>query len=280
MFSILRRNLAFTFLIVLVLGALGFVVARVGFRRNHIVTPTNPRSRFVPSQARSARKGHLVRNLALQPEALRLSRLLGQRFASERFEQSSLIGVLSIGGEQETAQTIRSQTSDGEMVQIALAGTQTLFTWDGKEGAKSSQARATGADRDLIERLVFDSPDQFVLAQLRGAGYYTVARNVRGDESSEKRVSTLWNIIRVDDPQTDEAKRPLSRWRLYYVNVATGLIDRIISEVQGQRITAALTWTSIQGEKVPLQITWTRDRQTLMQYQLTNFVHEDTKGAK
>jgi len=276
---ILRRNLALSLLIILAFGVLGLVAARVELRRN-AVTPTNPRPTFMPSQGKSARNTNPVRNLALQPEALRLSRLLGQRFASEKFEQSNLIGVLSMGGEQKTVQTTRSQTGDGETVQIALAGTQTRFTWDGKEGPKSSEALATDGDRDLIERLVFDSPDQFVLAQLRGASYYTVARNVRATESSEKSGGALWNVIRVDDPQTNEAKRPLSRWRLYYINAITGLIDRIVSENGGQRITATLNWSDVQGEKVPSQIIWTRDGETFMQYQLTSFAHADTKGAK
>ena len=127
-------------------------------------------------------------------------------------------------------------------------------------------------NRELIERLVFDSPDQFVLMQLRGASYYTVARSVRPADATDGYNGPLWTIVRVDDSQRDEAKTATSRWRLYYINTATGLIDRIESEVDGQRIVAEISsWTEQNGEKLPAQIVWTRDGQALMQYTLTNF---------
>jgi hypothetical protein len=130
----------------------------------------------------------------------------------------------------------------------------------------------------LIERLVFDSPDQFVLAQLRGARYFTVSRGVRPAEAGDGYSGPLWNIVRVDDRETDQSKPAESRWRLYYLNTNNGLIDRIVSEVNGQQIIAELSWTESNGEKVPSQITWTRQGQVIMQYSLTNFSHADQGG--
>jgi hypothetical protein len=167
-------------------------------------------------------------------------------------------------------QTARTQTEKGEQVSITFPGSSSSLTWDAVEGAVSSSSPASGSDRELIERLVFDSPDQFVLAQLRGASYYTVARNVRPAGASDKYSGPLWNIVRVNDPQLDETKQPLSRWRLYYINTMTGLIDKIESEVVGQRIVAEISWTNLNGEKVPAQIIWTNEGRPLMQYSLTN----------
>lgn len=87
----------------------------------------------------------------------------------------------------------------------------------------------------------------------------------------------LWNIVRVNDPEPDEARRPQCRWRLYYLNAVTSLIDRIESEVQGQRIVAEISgWTDHSGEQIPTQITWTRQGQTLMQFSLVNFSLTET----
>jgi hypothetical protein len=125
-----------------------------------------------------------------------------------------------------------------------------------------------------MERLVFDSPDQFVLAQLRGASYFVMGRNVRPDNAGENYSGPLWNIVRVSDPEIDEGRRPLSKWRLYYINTATGLIDRIESEVDGERTVAEFSgWTDVNGEKVPTEITWTKQGQRLMHFRLTNFSH-------
>ena len=221
-----------------------------------------------PATAQTARGR---RNLSLQPEALKLARQLGARFLADHNTTSVLVGTLTIGSETRNIQMMRKQSENGESVEVRLAGSPAL-NWDAKGGSLASGQQATGSERQLIERLVFDSPDQFVLMQLRGASYYTVARFVRPVDAPEGYDGPLWNIVRVDDPEPDEAKKAASRWRLYYVNTTTGLIDRIESEVEGQRIVAEIfSWTEQHGEKVPAQIVWTRDGQTLMQYSLTNF---------
>lgn len=226
---------------------------------------------YQPQKSTQARSAPGRRNLSLQPEAMKLARLLGKRFVSDNNSTSALVGTLTIGSETRTIQMMRKQSEDGESVEIRVAGSP-LLSWDGKQGALDTDQQATGSNRELIERLVFDSPDQFVLMQLRGASYYTVARSVRPVDATDGYNGPLWTIVRVDDPQRDEAKTATSRWRLYYINTATGLIDRIESEVDGQRIVAEISsWTEQGGEKLPAQIVWTRDGQTLMQYSLTNF---------
>ena len=169
-------------------------------------------------------------------------------------------------------QMTRTQTEDGENVQITIERSLDTLTWDAKQGALSLGRPASPSQRELIERLVFDSPDQFVLMQFRGASYQTIARAARPVNAPDGYDGPLWTIVRVNDPERDDAKKAASPWRLYYLNTATGLIDRIESEVQGRRLVAEISsWIEQDGEKVPAQIVWTRDGQTLMRYSLTNF---------
>lgn len=178
-----------------------------------------------------------------------------------------------MGSERQVVRIIRRQMDDSEQVEINLAGSRSPLTWEAGQGAKEA-GESAGSERDLIERLVLDSPDQFVLAQLRGASYQTIGRNVRPEEAGDDYSGPLWNIVRVNDPQHDEQKRARSPWRLYYINTRTGLIDRIVSEVGGERIEAMLSgWKEVNGEKVPGEITWSRQGQTIMQFRLSNFSH-------
>jgi hypothetical protein len=203
-----------------------------------------------------------------------MGRRLGKRFSPAKLHRLIQIGTLARGTELRVVEITRTQADDGEQVEIKIAGSLGSLTWDAARGFLSSGSQATGGDRELLERLVLDSPDQFVLAQLRGASYFIVARNVRPSNAGDNYTGPLWNVIRIGDPEKDEAKRAESNWRLYYLNAVTGLIDRIESQAQGRRITAEISgWTDQNGEKVPTQITWTRDGQVLMQYQLTNFSH-------
>jgi hypothetical protein len=212
-----------------------------------------------------------MRNLSLQPEAFKLSRRLGNRFASSRQTSSTLAGTLITGTLQRDVNVLRRQTSTGEEVGIGVAGA--ALTWSDVEGPRASGANVNEGQRVLIERLVLDSPDHFVLAQLRGASYYTVARNVRADlGGSDNYDGPLWDVVRVEEPHTEATRRPLSNSRLYYINIQTGLIDKIVSEVRGEKIAAnVLQWVDQGGEKIPSHIVWKRGEETVQEFRLTSF---------
>lgn len=217
-----------------------------------------------------AEPGPRTKNLLLQPEAFKLARRLGARFSPGKSRTTVVAGTLTLGSEAHMMQLTRTQTDDGENVQIAIADSD-ILTWDASRGGLSTGRQVTAGEQELIERLVLDSPDQFVLMQLRGASYTTVARGVRPTGATEGYSGPLWTIVRVDERQQEEVKRPASLWRLYYLNTMTGLIDRIESEVEGKRVVAEISWTEADGEKVPARIVWTRAGKALMQYSLTGF---------
>lgn len=222
-----------------------------------------------PVQTRPAGK---PRNLSLQPEAFNLSRRLGNRFRPSRESASTMVGTLTTAGTEQTVNITRTQTSTGEDVGIGIAGEAGTLTWNDVDGAKATGSTLGEAQQILIERVVLDNPDQFVLAQLRGASYYTVARNVRADAGGgENYNGPLWDIVRVDEPQSERTSRLLSNSRLYYINVQTGLIDKIVSELKGETIEAnILEWSNQSGEKFPSHIVWKRGDETVQEFRLTS----------
>lgn len=215
----------------------------------------------------------LSSRLSLEPEAERLSRRLGRRFLATGREASVLVGTLVVDGERMPIRILRRQNDDGEDLAIALNGEQALLTWDDKMGARSRGAKASALERLVIERLALDSPDQFVFAQLRGVSYDTLARDVRPSSVGgvDGYTGPLWNIVRIEEPDDDSREKPLSRWRVYHINAATGLIDKITSQEDGQTIIAELTeWTVQNGEAAPARISWKRDGKTVMDLSLTS----------
>lgn len=222
------------------------------------------------SASRSVNKGR--RNLALQPEASRVARLLGKRFGPTSRSVTVFSGELSLAEGQQPLTVTRGQTESGETVGLNLSNR--ALTWSAEEGPKANANALNGSERLLLERLILDSPDQFVLAQLRGASYFTVARNVRLTDATDGYTGPLWNMVRVDEPQTDENRKALSTWRIYYINVQTGLPDRVEYQLNGKAIKAEfLEWTEQQGEKSPSRVRWSSDGQTVMEYRATSVSH-------
>jgi hypothetical protein len=146
------------------------------------------------------------------------------------------------------------------------------LSWSGKQGAQSGSQAAAGSDRSLLERLAMDSPEQFILAQLRGDSYYTVARNVRPESAgqSEDYTGPVWDLVRVGESD-GQTNGPQSRSRLYYINSGTGLIEKVLSQEAGAVVTAELSqWTNLGGEFVPGHIRWLRKDQVIMEFALSD----------
>jgi hypothetical protein len=226
-----------------------------------------------PKASRPPRVKDGPRNLFLQPDALRVSRRLGKRFGPSARGTSVLVGTLKIDGNEQPVNITRRQTQTGETVELHLA--KGRLNWSDHEGAKGASGAVSNADRLLVERLTLDSPDQFVLAQLRGASYFTIARNVRPADAQDGYAGPLWNVIRVDEPQQDESLRPQSTWRIYYLNAQTELPERVEYQLNGQEIKVEfLEWTEEQGEKTPFYVRWTSNGQPLMEYRVARVSHQ------
>jgi hypothetical protein len=186
-----------------------------------------------------------------------------------------MVGELTVGDKHERVRLRRVQEDGGERVEITRNGNAPDFTWSDKTGALSSGAPAAGDDRLIIERLAFDSPDQFILAQLRGASYYVVGRGVRADEGGRDGYDgPTYDLVRVGEPPREETVKPLSSWRVYHLNRATGLLEKIVSDEKGQKVEATLSgWVERAGESLPTHITWTREGQVVMEFNITNAAH-------
>jgi hypothetical protein len=219
------------------------------------------------TQVRAGKRG--LRNLFLQPEALRVARQLGKRFSATSKETSVVAGNLTISGAEQPLTITRRQTETGEQVDL-LIGTRTV-TWKDQEGTKAGDGVVGDTERLLLERLTLDSPDQFVLAQLRGASYFTIARNVRPTDANDGYAGPLWDLVRVAEPPQKEEVRPLSPWRIYYLNVQTSLPDRVEYELNGRPITVEfLQWTKEGEEKSASHVKWSSSGQTLMEFRVTS----------
>lgn len=231
----------------------------------------------VPPPPQSGRRARRP-NLTLRPEAFNLSRRLGLRFHSSGRELSVMVGRLTVGSEQRNVRMLRLRTEEGERVEVQLTGGgQVSLNWSAEEGVTVAGNPVSGEQRALVERLVLDSPEQFVLAQLRGASYYTVARQVRPAEAggADDYTGPLWDLVRVTEPARGGQHRPQSRWRLYYINTSTGLIDKVVSQEQAETLTAEVTeWVTQGDESVPRRIVWKRNNQTMMELAFSNVIHQ------
>jgi hypothetical protein len=223
------------------------------------------------TQGGSQSKSRLHSSLGLQPEADKMRRRLGRRFLRAGQEIGDITGTLTTGNVRQGIRITRTQNDDGEAVSISLNGQS--GAWTASEGATLNGRTAVGEQRTLIERLVLDSPDHFILAQTRGAAYYTIARAVAPKEASDddSYEGPIWDLIRITEPQSATVNKPEVEWRIFYINNATGMIDKILYQEEGETTTVELAgWANRNGEVTPTTIRWTREGRVLMELSLEN----------
>lgn len=225
------------------------------------------------SQQSVSAHGSSARNLALQPAAHGLGRRLGQRFLKPGREVSVLTGTLSVGSDSRHVVIRRVQDEGGERVEVNVAGRGAHLTWDAVGGTSQAGSPEDAGEAALAERLALDGPDQFVLAQLRGASYLVVARNVRADEGGgDDYAGPFQDVVRVGEPARQEGAAPA--WRLYYINTVTGLLDKVVTEEGGERVEAVLSnWVEHGGEWQPSRVTWSKGGQAIMELIVANASH-------
>jgi hypothetical protein len=249
-----------------ILGAVVCVPALLFITR----ASTDPSSPHPPLTQRPVTRGS--KNVLLRPEARAMSRRLGRRFEASSRALSASVGTLSLGGNQQQVTIVRRQSESDENVQVVMAGGR--LTWNSAEGIRTDGGALTDMQRLVIERLIFDSPDRFVLAQLSGASYRTIAENVRPNDAVDGYSGPAWTLVRVSEPPQNQDPRVTSQWRIYHLNSQTGLIDRIVSETNGQRMEAEIVgWAERNGETFPKHIKWFTDGQLVMEYQATAISH-------
>jgi hypothetical protein len=206
-----------------------------------------------------------------------MRRRLGQRFLGPGREATVTDGALTIGGSHLPIRIIRTQADEvGEQVQIAVGGGAASLSWNSAEGAKTNGGAPSAIERKLIERIVLDSPDQFILAQVRGANYYTIAHSVMPAEAgdSESYTGPIWDLVRISEPQKVTGTKPESLWRIFYINSSTGLIDRVIYQDEGEEIRVEFSgWTSRGGELAPALMRWVRGGAVVMELSLSNVTY-------
>lgn len=221
-----------------------------------------------PQQPGIQRPSRLRSRLSQQLDADRLRRNLGERFLIAGREQTTLTGMLTVGTSVRPVRIVRTQQDDGEQVEISIGNSSANLTWNPTDGAREDGQSAAGSDRALIERVVLDSPDQFVLAQLRRASYRLLARNVvpGGIKDLENYSGPAWDVIKVGEPDSPARGQALSPSRLYYINVATGLIDKVVSQEAGETIVATFSgWSDQNGERLPTRVQWRLNDQMIME---------------
>jgi hypothetical protein len=201
-----------------------------------------------------------VRSGAVWPQLRGALATLGDRLERPGKERVTLSGTIHRGGGsdanafilvRESSGRVRFQEQDGHRARTVA--------FDGREAWKPV-GRPDQSEEALLETLVYDSADQFLVAHARGTSTRFLGSRFRLDEGdSEGYGGPFYDLYQISDLDMT-GQEPRRQTRTYYVNSDTLLLERVRYETEraGAVIRVEVLcgdWRDVQGQKFPFSVT-------------------------
>jgi hypothetical protein len=132
----------------------------------------------VPHAAAQSLSAPRVHRSQLGPEYRRFVSALGDRLETRGKERLTLGGNLTQPGRKAAAQSVAIVVDIAGMLRMdAAAETASTVAFDGKQ--LNATSTTTQSDQDLVDSVVFDSMEQFIVGRLQGFGIRRIASRAR-----------------------------------------------------------------------------------------------------
>lgn len=217
-----------------------------------------------------------LRRSRLTPHQRELLKALGDRLEKPGKERLTLLGTITRLTEADRSPAPISLTLEfpDRLRLEEIRGNKKLITaFDGSKtwGQGKTLKRS---DEDLVETLLFDSVEHFLLGQLQGYATRLLGTNFRLDDGTNPNYAgPFYDIYEVTD-ELPGATEPRTQTKLYYFNSATALLERVRYESDRDGVPVSVEilfddWQAVGGQGVPRQLTRRENDQPVLQLNLT-----------
>lgn len=204
---------------------------------------------------------HYLRRGRLRPGLREALGALGDRLEKPGKERLVMEGTLARADEQEVP--VRLVIEPPRRLRVEFVGghgaSGTLTFDEGRGGEQVS--RLTGAERALIETLLYDTPERLFVSQEGRASTRFLGARFRLDDGVASNYSgPYYDIYQMTDETTAGGRAT----KLFYVNSDTLLVERVRYTAQRDGVPVRVEvmlgdWHEAQGQRVPGRIVRTED---------------------
>ena len=224
--------------------------------RSSNTTTKNPAAGEGANLQNGNRSSYLQRSV-LSPKLVWHLKALGDRLEKPGRERLSLTGTLANDSQSHAVAAVLEFPDRLRLTMQTGAGNR-VITFDGDQSKAAANSLNT-AEQDLIETLVYDTPEHFFTTQMQGLATRFLGSRFRIDDGSASDYSgPYYDVYKVaDQVKTSTAQR--EQLKLYYFNSDTLLLERVAYEItrNGSVINVEeriSNWTTEQGQQVARRI--------------------------
>lgn len=269
----MRRSRLFAFAVLSVLFSAALLWASTGLLSKAITTAGTAAGEGVPAGRAEGEAGasDRLRRIRVRPGLREAFDALGERMVKPGKERLILTANLTRKGGDVAPVQIVLETPG--LLRVEEGGPATgrthALVFDGS-GARRLGGDVSRADEELIETLVYDSPEHFFQGQLKGSATRLLGSGFRPDdgEAAEYKGPT-YSIYQTTELVSSMGKSQ-EQVKLYYFNSATHLLEQVKYETErdGTRTSVAVLlgdWQGVQGQRVPGRVVRTEDGKLVLE---------------
>jgi len=221
-----------------------------------------------------------VRSGSVAPQLRWNLRALGDRLERPGKEQETTSGILEVARAPHPALIeINTEFSNRIVMTLQAGGERRLITFD---GTQESWSALSEEDRDLVETLLFDGPDNFFFGQ--ASGLTTRFLGARFSETGDSTAGPFYDIYAV---ASNPSLTPTSAQgaKLFQFNSDSQLLEivRYETERNGSRVAVEVRlsdWREIAGQRVPHHIERIENGMKVMTFNMNRVWFAPGVGAR
>ncbi len=253
-----RRRVLWPALLIALLVLTAFVFAASGKLRGAKTMETKTTVNQT-AYTSSSRHGAYVRRSLLSPKLVWHLNAFGDRLEKPGRERLSVTGTLSRAKDSQTEEVSAVWEFPERLRLTTQKANQTrLITFDGEQ-AKAAGNSLDGAERDVMETLVYGSAEHFFTTQMQGQATRLLGSRFRIDDGSIADYNGPYYEVYKVAEQIKTSAEQRQQVRLYYFNSETLLLERVSYEINrnGSKVKVEERlggWSKEQGQQVARRI--------------------------
>jgi len=232
------------------------------FASVHLLGNARVKSRTVGSNPPVTRQLNLeyVRRARLRPELSAFLGVLGNRLEVPGKERVTITGSLTINAATPVNVRLITESPNRMRLEEYMLGQMRVIAFDGQQ-PWTNLGILTPADLDLIESIVFDSVDHFVIGQTDGIAMRSLGKRFRLDGGNNPNYpGPFYDIYEASDRVSMASLTgSVLQSKIFYINSDTLRLERIHYSMKRATVPVPVqvstpNWHAVDGQLVPNSI--------------------------
>lgn len=263
---------------VMILAGIYFASARPRIDLAPVIQPTatvSSQSQQKDDRAEGEPSAEYVRRGRLRPQLHAALGALGDRLEKPGKERLTLTGTITKAGRQQAIPVLLVWEFPGRLrLEEQVDGQRHTTVFNGNNARRNGNSLSR-REEDLIETLIHDSVEHFLISQLDGAATRFLGSRFRLDDGTATNYEGPFYDLYETSELIKVGREIRRQTKVYYFNSDTNLLERVKYQVRRDGLATLVevrlnNWHEVQGQKLPGEIVRLENDTPVLRFTITS----------